>query len=154
MNIAIAFATLSGNSLEYAQEIQSYLENKNIQTKMFDLLETNADDLKQFNVVFLGGSTYGDGDLNPIAELFFSLTTPLTHDCEHTKFAIYALGDSSYPAFGNSGQLMQEKMQSMHAHVLSPIKIFDGRLSATTGAELREWVDEILSQSRDCEPDT
>ncbi|HEX7017580.1 MAG TPA: flavodoxin domain-containing protein [Patescibacteria group bacterium] len=147
MKIAIAFATLSGNTLAVAQEIESYLESKGISTTIYDLLEANADDFKKYDLVFLGGSTYSDGDLNPIAEMFFGAAGAHHHTCDHTKFALFALGDSSYPQFAQSGQVMFEKLQQMDACILSPTLELDGPPTEEMISKVKSWVDDMLEKN-------
>lgn len=147
MNIAITFASLSGNTITVANHIQSILESKTHAVKMFDALDVKADQLKHFDRVFMGGSTYGDGDLNPILEMFFDAANTDHHVCDHTKFAIFALGDSSYPKFAESGKLMEEKLQSMEACILQPVLTLDGDPDDEMLKRVEEWVGEIVKKS-------
>lgn len=147
MNIAVAYASLSGNTLNVATEIQKHLENQNHSVTLYDLLQTNPDDLKKYDLVFLGSSTYGDGDLNPIAELFFTTATSLSHICDQTKFAIFSLGDSSYTQFAESGKIMLQKMNEMQAFCLQPVLTLDGPPNEEMFIEVRNWVDHIVSQA-------
>lgn len=147
MNIAVAFASLSGNTLIVATEIQKYLEQLGHTVTLNDLLQTNPDDLKKYDLVFLGSSTYGEGDLNPIAEIFFSTATSLSHVCDQTKFALFSLGDSSYTQFAESGKIMLQKMNEMEASCLSPVLTLDGPPNEEIFTQVRKWVDQILIQT-------
>jgi flavodoxin len=146
MNIAVAFATLSGNTLTVASEIDRYLSELGHTVTQFDVLETSADQLKHFDVVFIGSSTYGTGELNPISEMFFATAEAGSHHCEHTKFAIFALGDSSYPNFAESGKIILKELQRMEASIILPILTLDGFPDEAMFDKTRNWVAKILPQ--------
>jgi flavodoxin len=146
MKIAVAFASLTGNTITVATAIQQYLSEKGFEAPAFDLLGTNADSLREFDLVFLGSSTYGEGDLNPIAELFFTMAKASSHDCDHTKFAIVALGDSSYTNFAESGTLTAEALSSMHAEIVEPVFTIDGPPDEQVLDQVRSWVESILQK--------
>jgi flavodoxin len=146
MKIAITFASLSGNTLAVATQLQRFLLTQNHQVELLDLLQTTADDLKEYDLVFFGSSTYGDGDLNPIAEMFFSAASASGHNCNQTMFALFALGDSSYPHFGASGQLMLTKMQEMDADFIGPILTIDGNPDEEISEQTKAWASQIVKQ--------
>lgn len=144
MNIAIAFASLSGNTLTVATYLQSYLIKQKHEITLYDLLKTSANKLKQHDLVFIGSSTYGDGDLNPIAEMFLSAAHFENHTCDHTKFAILSLGDSSYLQFAAGGQILSDSLTEMGAKVILPILTIDGTPDENTFSKVREWADKII----------
>ncbi len=146
MNIAITYASMYGTTTSVAQELKRYLDQKNYTVDLFDVMETDADVLKRYTLVFFGVSTYGDGELNPVAEDFFTKTKELAHSCEHTKFAVFALGDTSYPQFGKSGELTHEILVSMKAQVLQPILTLEASPFDEAVRKIEIWADEIIKQ--------
>lgn len=144
MNIGIAFASLSGNTLSVAIHLQTFLQQQGHEATLHDLLETQADQLKKHSLVFLGSSTYGDGDLNPIAEMFFISAKQENHDCHQTKFALIALGDSSYPQFAAGGKLVSDNLLKMHAHLLQPVFTVDGEPDEQVFTALQDWASTII----------
>lgn len=144
MNIGIVFATLSGNTTTVASTLERYLLDQGNTVTVHDSLQTVADELKHYDLVFIGASTYGDGDLNPIADMFFSAAGSVHHNCDHTKFAIFSLGDSSYPHFAASGPIMLERLQQMRATVIEPILSLDGPPTDEMMNEVKKWSEEIL----------
>lgn len=144
MNIGIVFATLSGNTMTVTSTLEQYLLDQGHTVTVHDSLETVADELKHYDLVFIGASTYGDGDLNPISEMFFSAAESVHHSCDHTRFAIFSLGDSSYPHFAASGPIMLEKLQQMGATVIHPILSLDGLPTDEMMNEVKKWSEGIL----------
>lgn len=147
MKIAIAFATMTGNTLECATEIQTYLKSKQIDSTLFDLFKAKAEELKGFDLVFIGSSTYDDGGLNIIAKQFFD-SIEETFDFNKEKFAIFALGDSWYPDFATSGEAKKDKLIKLNATVLTPIHIIDGMITDDIKSKIIEWVNNILKQAQ------
>lgn len=145
MNIAIAFASLSGNTLTVSTYLQSYLLEQAHEVTLYDVLETPADKLKHHDLVFIGSSTYGDGDLNPISEMFLSTAHFEKHICDHTKFAILSLGDSSYPHFAAGGQILSNSLIEMGAEVILPILTIDGIPDENTFSKVKTWADGIIN---------
>lgn len=143
----VAFATLSGNTMLVAQTIHDYLAALGHEVEMQDLLQTDPDQFKAYDLVFIGSSTYGDGDLNPIAETFFGSGEILDHDCSSANFAIFALGDSAYANFAESGSIIKAKLEEMNATILGEIFTIDGYPDEPVMMAIKKWLDEILALS-------
>lgn len=144
MTVAIAFASLSGNTLKVATHLQAFLQQQGYPVTLHDLLEIEADQLQQYSLVFLGSSTYGDGDMNPIAEMFFTAASQAKHDCHQTKFALISLGDSSYPQFAAGGKLVRDNLIKMHAQFIPSIFTIDGEPNEQVLTDARAWASAII----------
>ncbi len=145
MKIMVAFATLSGNTMLVAQAIADYLQELGHTVETQDLLQTGPERFKEYDLVFIGSSTYGDGDLNPIAETFFGSGEISNHDCGDTDFAIFALGDSAYANFAESGQIIKAKLEEMKAHILGEIFTIDGYPDEQVITAVKKWAAGILN---------
>jgi len=95
-------------------------------------------------LVFLGCSTYGDGDLNLIMDIFLSEAEQICHLCESTKFAIFSLGDSIYPNFAIAGEIVEDKIINMGGEVIHPYIKIDGYPSSEVFEEIKKWTLEVL----------
>ena len=165
MKIAVAFASLSGNTLQVATEISEYLQNLPPQQNLpaiekidlLDLIDTQVAQLQAYELVFMGGSSYDEAGINPIAEMFFNTATGDTGtaagDAENvqtifkqTKFAVFALGDSSYPEFATSGRVMAEKLVKLGGEIIEPILKLDGQPDAEMLIGVKQWVDGVLGE--------
>jgi flavodoxin I len=146
MKIAIAFATLSGNTEIFSLELQKFLLSKSYNVDLINLDGTNADDLKKYDFVFLGSSTYGDGELNLIMDIFFSDAENAKHNCCHTKFAVFSLGDSIYPNFAEAGQIIEDKITDMGGIIIHPHIKIDGYASTKNIDEIEKWALEVLKK--------
>lgn len=141
--IAVAFATLSGNTLTVAQMIKDKIEELGKEAELFDLMTITPDDLKEYQNIFFGSSTYGDGELNMIAEMFFAQTQAQGDSLsyEDNTFRIFALGDSSYPIFCNAGDLIKEELIKHKAKFKGEILKLDGFPDENMKVLVNNWVE-------------
>ncbi len=87
MATAIFFASSTGNSEEIANKIASKLDD--IET--FDLAGTKITKINDYDKVILGGSTWGDGELNDDWEDVWDDFCKL--DLSNKTIALFGLGD-------------------------------------------------------------
>lgn len=145
MKIAVAYASLSGNTREVALVIESSLKEMGHLVTLYDLLETEADALLKYDLVFVGCSTYDEG-LNAIGQMFVDTARVSGHDCRGVKFAIFALGDSTYPRFATAGIELQDELRRMGAGILDPILTLDGRPTEAMSKKVKAWVGVMLTR--------
>ena len=89
--IGIFYGTSTGNTESVAQQLAQKL---NVQsTDIFEATRSNADKLKNYDVLFFGSSTQGVGDLQDDWESFVSDVEKV--GLSGKKVAIFGLGDSA-----------------------------------------------------------
>jgi MioC protein len=96
-NVALLVGTTLGGSEYVADEMAAQLDELNHQTKVF--IEPNIDELADFSVWILVCSTHGAGDLPDNIVPFHKQLMIEMPDLNHIKFALCAIGDSSYDTF-------------------------------------------------------
>lgn len=144
MKIAIAFATLSGNTEMVANELYKFLKPLAFSVDLLNLDVVKADRLKEYDFVFFGCSTYGDGDLNLIMDIFLEEAEHSCHDCQSTKFAVFSLGDSLYIDFAKAGEIVEEKLINMGARIVSKNIKIDGYPDDSVFYEVNNWALAVL----------
>jgi flavodoxin I len=87
MATAIFFASSTGNSEEIANKISMEL-NK---IEVFDLAGTKIDKMNEYDKLILGGSTWGDGELNDDWEDVWGDFSKI--DLSNKTIALFGLGD-------------------------------------------------------------
>jgi MioC protein len=95
--VALLVGTTLGGSEYVADELAAQLDELNHQTKVF--IEPNIDELADFSVWILVCSTHGAGDLPDNIVPFHKQLMIEVPDLNHIKFALCAIGDSSYDTF-------------------------------------------------------
>lgn len=125
MNISILYATLTGYSESVAMDLSDMLKDMGWEVTMTDVTQLVKPYAPLEGNVIFGCSTYGDGDLNDIAEEFLESLRSVKLDLSHANVAIFALGESIYPDFCGAGQLAKEAFESLNARVIEPIMSID-----------------------------
>ena len=87
MATAIFFASSTGNSEEIANKISAELNN----IEIFDLAGIKIEKINEFDKLILGGSTWGDGELNDDWEDVWGNFCKL--DLANKTIALFGLGD-------------------------------------------------------------
>ncbi|MBB1427511.1 FMN-binding protein MioC [Shewanella sp. SG44-2] len=95
--VALLVGTTLGGSEYVADEMAAQLAELNHQTEVF--IEPNIDELADFPVWILVCSTHGAGDLPDNIVPFHKQLMIEMPDLNHIKFALCAIGDSSYDTF-------------------------------------------------------
>jgi flavodoxin I len=114
MATAIFFASSTGNSEEIASKIATLLND----IEVFDLSGTNVDKINNYDKIILGGSTWGDGELNDDWEDIWGDFCKL--DLKSKTIALFGLGDQeSYSdEFCSALGIIYEQVNSMGAKII------------------------------------
>ena len=120
MATAIFFASTTGNSEEIANKISTALDG----VKVFDLAGTKIEEMNNYNKLILGGSTWGDGELNDDWEDAWIDFCKL--DLSNKTIALFGLGDQesySYEFCSAMGIIYEQIVKSKAKIVgFTPIK--------------------------------
>jgi flavodoxin I len=114
MATAIFFASSTGNSEEIASKISSKLDG----IEVFDLAGTKIEKINNYDKIILGGSTWGDGELNDDWEDAWADFCKL--DLSSKTIALFGLGDQeSYSdEFCSALGIIYEQVNSSGAKIV------------------------------------
>ena len=114
MATAIFFASSTGNSEDIANKIASKLGD----IEVFDLAGTKIDRVNEYDKLILGGSTWGDGELNDDWEDAWGDFCKL--DLSGKTIALFGLGDQeSYSdEFCSAMGIIYEQIKSNNAKIV------------------------------------
>lgn len=114
MATAIFFASTTGNSQEIANKISTALNS----IEVFDLAGTKIEKLNDYDKLILGGSTWGDGELNDDWEDVWANFCEL--DLSNKTIALFGLGDQeSYSyEFCSALGIIYEQLLSSKAKII------------------------------------
>jgi flavodoxin I len=142
MKTAIFFATSTGNSEEIANKISQNLEN----IEVYDLSNTNIEKINEYDKLILGGSTWGDGELNDDWEDIWDDFTKI--DLSNKTVALFGLGDQeSYDdEFCSALGTIYEQVKNAGAKVVGFTSV-DGYYHAQSKAQVgNDFVGLVLDE--------
>ncbi|MGY4710043.1 diflavin oxidoreductase [Mycolicibacterium sp. CBM1] len=115
-----------------------------------DVTETELNDIRLDELVatthfVVVTSTFGEGEVPDNGTVFFEELSACTEDLAHLRYAVLALGDSSYELFCNAGRLIDIRLAELGGRPLA------GRveLDCYREGDARGWLAEIVELLED-----
>ncbi|WP_428224439.1 diflavin oxidoreductase [Flavobacterium sp.] len=117
----IVYGTETGNSKKVASQIQATFKKNKIQAKSVDVAQFDLAKLQKETLVLFVVSTQGEGEFPQNAVGFYEAIKAFNGELDKLSFAVFGLGDSSYPLFCNAGVLLDEVLAEKGATRLLPL---------------------------------
>lgn len=141
--LTILYGSHTGNGKKIAEQAVSQAEARGFEVDLQDMNDYNARRLKEEQVLLVIVSTHGEGE-PPIAaetlhEFIHSSRAP---KLDKTKFAVLALGDSSYAYFCQTGKEFDEQFAKLGATRL--VERVDCDVDFEEPAA--RWLDDVLAK--------
>jgi sulfite reductase (NADPH) flavoprotein alpha-component len=114
--LLILYATESGNSEALANKAKQDAAKRGFAARVLDMADADVQSLKSAGTVIAIVSTWGDGEPPQRAAPFFrALMGEGAPRLEGVKFAVLALGDSSYAQFCETGRQFDARFEALGA---------------------------------------
>lgn len=144
--VLILYATMSGNTekvaLHISQEIPKTLPDNEV--VLMDMMEATEDVFLGFDLIFIGSSTWTDGEFNPIAEEFLGRLSESQIDFAMKKFAVFGLGESYYPRFCTIVEKTTDLIKSKNGDVIGEQLKLDGYVDENMLESVTVWTTNII----------
>ncbi|MDP8913118.1 MAG: assimilatory sulfite reductase (NADPH) flavoprotein subunit, partial [Pseudomonadota bacterium] len=119
--LTILYGTETGNSTEIAQALAASARDKGLSPELFDMSAYKPRRLKDEQDVLIIVSTYGEGDPPQPAVGFFEFVEgSRAPRLEGVRFAVLALGDSTYEKYCEAGKRLDRRFEELGAERLEP----------------------------------
>ncbi len=139
--LLILYATESGNSEALATRARQDAAKLGFAAQVQDMADADVQTLKSAGTIIAIVSTWGDGEPPQRAAPFFrALMGDAAPRLEGVKFAVLALGDSSYAQFCESGRQVDARLEALGAVRTGPCLELD--LDYEPAA--KSWLSETL----------
>ncbi len=140
--VTILYGSQTGNTKKAAQKAGEQIKAKGFDVNVMDMAEYPTKKLKDEKLLFIVVSTYGEGEPPAAAEeLHKFITGTRAPKLPDTKFAVLALGDSSYVEFCKTGVDFDTKLEALGAKRLTPRVDCD----VDWHDKADEWIESVLN---------
>jgi sulfite reductase (NADPH) flavoprotein alpha-component len=113
--LTVLYATESGNSEALAAQAKALAAKRGFAAKVLDMADADVKTLAAAGTVLAIVSTWGDGEPPQRAAPFFRALMGDAPRLDGLKFAVLALGDSSYAQFCETGKQVDERFAALGA---------------------------------------
>jgi flavodoxin I len=143
MKIGVIYASMSGNTEAIADLIDEQLKNHNHDVDVKDMLSLPASDFMNYDLIFIGMYTWGDGDYPD--ECLDIIEEIEQLNLEEKPFALFGSGDTSYPEFCGALDKLKELIENQNGVCLGePLRI-EFNPSKADEEEINQFVMQALS---------
>lgn len=143
-NIGIFVGTVYGNAQFIAEEAIPLLSAKGHQVYLYDQPTWHQWSDSKLETHLIITSTTGQGDLpENIRPLYYDMESKGGYQ-PTVRYALIALGDSSYPDFCQAGKIFDTLLQSQQAQRILDVLWIDGSEVAEPECVARPWIQQNL----------
>lgn len=144
--ITILYASQTGNARSVANQLADEYKARGIDIKLISSADYRARDLGKEKYLLLVISTQGEGEAPESAfELQQYLFADSAPELKHLNYAVFGLGDSSYPDFCQAGRDFDQRLHELGAQRLIDRVDADVDFEDTATA----WKQTVLKQSQE-----
>ncbi len=144
--ITILYASQTGNAQSIARQLESEYQASGFNTRLISTADYRGRDLAKEKYLLLVISTQGEGEAPESAfELQQFLFGPKAPPLKQLNYAVFGLGDSSYPDFCQAGKDFDQQLEQLGAQRL--LKRVDADVDFDESAS--EWRATVIRQSHD-----
>ncbi len=141
--VRILYASETGNAAALARDLEGRAKAKGLVARAEDVARYRPRGLAEEEVVLFVASTHGDGDPPQSATGFFEfLDGRKAPSLQRLRYAVLALGDSTYEFFCEAGKRLDLRLAELGARRLLERRDCD----VDYGAEAAAWMDEALDR--------
>ena len=142
----IVYGSTTGNTLQLAEEIEENIKRYNGDVELAEVTDLHPSDLTAYELILLGCSTWGDGELQ---DDFITFEEEMKEiDLKGRLAACFGPGDSDYPLFCEAVDILENRLGSCGARiVLEGLKI-DGDVESQFDIA-GKWVNNLLKSVND-----
>lgn len=128
--VLVIYGTTTGNTEMMAENIVSELKSGGAETAMKNVTDAKVHELSEYDVILLGSSTWGDGELqDDFAEFYSDLEEA---DLKGKKATVFGPGDSSYENFCEAVNILEKCLKKCGAELLLDGLKIDGEIYDST----------------------
>jgi sulfite reductase (NADPH) flavoprotein alpha-component len=138
--ISVLYGTETGNSKKISAKLAAALKSRQHKVTIAALDQYAVTNLEKESLVYIVMSTHGDGEAPEAARKFYDALHEKNFNLENLKYAVLALGDSSYPLFCKAGEDIDARLETLNAQKILPLEKADADFYAASEV----WISNVL----------
>jgi len=145
MKTLILYGSSTGNTEQLAATLRDDLSDKGLKAELKEVVEVNSELIKEQELLLLGCSTWGEGELQEDFEEFYDNLEE--YSFQGKQFAVFGPGDEeSYPdTFCAAIDILEEKLSGLGAtKITAGLKIDEN--DGDGEKLLSNWADRLLDE--------
>jgi len=120
----VIYGSTTGNTKSLSKYVEKGLKASGADVVVKNVAESNPEELKDYDVIILGCSTWGDGELQDDFIPFEEKMSKIKLDGK--KGAVFGCGDSMYPQFCKAVDILEERLKSCGVETIMDSLKIDG----------------------------
>ncbi|MGD9129195.1 MAG: flavodoxin domain-containing protein [Candidatus Woesebacteria bacterium] len=141
----ILYGTMTGNTEQVAQSIYQELKKKDTEIK--NVNDMTVADLLAYDTLILGAPTWDDGELLADFQEFLEEAQAKKIQLKGKNLAIFGLGDSSYPKFCKSADILERMATKLGGKSIIEKLRIDGFPDEERNVKnLKQWLDKLVKK--------
>jgi flavodoxin I len=146
-SLLILYGSFTGNTQMVAEAVQPVLAEAfpALRIDLKNVRDTSPEGLAGYDAVIFGASTWDHGQADADTDEFLANLAAAAPNLSGKIFALFGLGDSSYPDFCDAIRLMKETLEPLHATIYPDSFTIDGYPEDQAIAGLTEWAKKFIN---------
>lgn len=117
--LLILYATVTGNAESCAEKIAEFARQRGFEPRVWNVEGFDIKQLANEPAALFSVSTYGEGDPPDQATTFWDELQAYAGSLSNLRYAIYALGDTSYSDFCGFGKKLDSELSTKGAQCIA-----------------------------------
>jgi flavodoxin short chain len=136
----IVYGSTTGNTLTVAERIEETLKKYNGNVELVEVTDVQPSDLASYDLILLGCSTWGDGELQDDFIPFEDSMAEIS--LKEKKAACFGPGESDYPLFCEAVNILESRLESCGATLVTEGLKIDGDVDSQLDLA-EEWAEKV-----------
>lgn len=143
MKTLIVYGSTTGNTETVANQIGSFLKGNGCEVTVESAASCNAACIADYELILLGSSTWGDGELQDDMIGFYDELDSISF--EGKKAATFGTGEDTWPQFCEAVNMLEKKVSEKGAAILFEGLKVNGEVDANQ-AEIDSWLENLKAK--------